>query len=126
MLIVVLCAAGPAFTVGCGQSVRVAPVGNRDMIPRPIDEPEDDAYARMGRQRPERLNTTAMLFDAIPQPLPADQFAYRSDWPSTIGAYDRGEVTYYRERYIDNYRTGGGSDRLHRSFEISRVGTQYR
>lgn len=73
--------------------------------------------------------TSVMLFDRFAQPLPAQAFATRSDWPSAFGRVQGTETTYYREWYIDHFGNYGGHGdlgRVRRVFASYRVGSQYR
>ncbi len=69
----------------------------------------------------------ALLFDRITPRMPPGAFATRSDWPSIAGRYDAGEVTYYRERFVDYQSLSHPSwDYSYRRFETYREGTAYR
>ena len=61
------------------------------------------------------------------RPTTAQDFAYRSEWPSTSGYYSGGEAVFYLEHYYDN-QTGNGdaSSYLSRRFESYRVGAGFR
>lgn len=67
----------------------------------------------------------ALLFDDIPGPHFADQFAYRSDWPSTLNRFDFGEDISYEVRYYDNYgpwnRFGNDARRIVRATQTGRA-----
>jgi hypothetical protein len=53
-----------------------------------------------------------LLFDAYPGEYRASDFAWRSDWPSTVSYYSPGEVTYFREHFVD-WQGGGFGTRDH-------------
>jgi len=69
-----------------------------------------------------------LLFDPTPdQAITASDFAFRSPWPCTAGAYSPGEVVYYREYYYDHQgHAWNDLDHIHRRFHSYRYGTQYR
>jgi len=70
---------------------------------------------------------STLLFDRKPGPFVASDFAYRSDWPSTVSYYSPSQVIYFRERFVDIQGRGfGGSDSTYRRFETHRVGVGYR
>jgi len=80
--------------------------------------------------------SAALLFDAAPGygagtdtwPISAQNFAFRSSWPSTIGfEYTGGEAVFYREWYYDHQGNGFSSpDYVHRDFRSVRVGAKFR
>ncbi len=70
---------------------------------------------------------SGLIFDRQPGPYTADQFAYRSDWPSTLGYFRAPELIFYRENFID--RQGPGvpfQDHTYRRFQTVRQGAGIR
>jgi len=58
---------------------------------------------------PSRLQgrQPALLFDRVPGAWTAEDFAFRSDWPSTSKGQSAGEVIYY-STYVNDYQGGWG------------------
>jgi hypothetical protein len=92
---------------------------------------EPAVYAAGPVERP----TSSLLFDRVPgealQPYgpvyTAQDFAYRSSWPSTAGYYEGHEYVTYRELYYD--RQGNDNidwNYLNRRFEFYKTGVAYR
>jgi len=70
---------------------------------------------------------TVLLFDATPSRFPASAFADRADWPSVPGRVPAGEITYYRERFVDYQSLHHPEyDYSYRRFETYREGTTYK
>jgi hypothetical protein len=66
---------------------------------------------------------SGLIFDRQPGLYTADQFAYRGDWPSTLGYFRAPEVIFYRENFYD--RQGPGvplHDSTYRRFQTLRYG----
>ena len=79
------------------------------------------------RSGPQAGLAPALLFDRKPGPFCASDFAYRSDWPSTVSYYSPSQAIYFRERFADYQGRGfGQSDLTYRLFETYRVGAGYR
>lgn len=79
--------------------------------------------------------TPAILFDRAQPPAPrpgaypftAQDFAYRSNWPSTPGYYSGGEAVFYREWYYsDQGDDFNNLDYVTRQFQSYRYGTKFR
>ncbi len=57
----------------------------------------------------------------------AQDFAYRSDWPSTPGEYSGGETTFYRVWDYDMQGNGNPNfDFVNREFQSYRYGVKFR
>ena len=70
---------------------------------------------------------SALLFDRKPGLFFASDFAYRSDWPSTVSFYSPSQTIYFRERFTDFQGRGfGRSDSSYRRFDTYRYGVGYR
>lgn len=70
---------------------------------------------------------SSLIFDRHPGMYSADQFTYRSDWPSTLGYFRAPEVVFYREYFRD--RQGPGvpfNDNTYRRFDTLRFGQAVR
>lgn len=68
-----------------------------------------------------------LIFDRQPGAYSADQFAVRSDWPSTLGYYRAPEIIFYRELFRDRQGPGRGfNDWTYRRFDMSRTGQAVR
>ena len=118
--------AATLWVAGCAnQPTRVAPVGGRPRLPRPIDEPLDAFYAR--RQHPPVRPTLSpvMLFDRSPQCVQADAFAWRSDWPSTEAGYRTVSITRYRLRYQDHNPGWNHHPHVHRHVDYQQKFTEF-
>jgi hypothetical protein len=75
--------------------------------------------------------TPNLLFDRTLQParpqITAQDFAYRSDWPSTPGYYSGGEAVFYRSWYFsDQGDAFSNFDYVTRQFQSYRYGTLFR
>jgi len=74
--------------------------------------------------------TPALLFDRCGGVPSASRMAVRSDWPSALSFYQRGESVFYRERFTDIQRGGpSGHGRLgytYRRFDTIREGAAVR
>jgi hypothetical protein len=57
-----------------------------------ISNPKADRHAELA---------AALLFDRRPGPYDASDFAFRSEWPSTLSFYSPGEVMLYQEQFYD-------------------------
>jgi hypothetical protein len=69
----------------------------------------------------------ALLFDRRPGPYDASDFAFRSQWPSTVSFYSPGQVIYYRERLTDYQgQPFGAPDYTLRYFSSYRTSIGYR
>ena len=114
--VVTLAIAG-AFVVGdsgCG-SVRDLTMRTR----------ADQADARVPASRADLAS--ALLFDRKPGPFRASDFAFRSDWPSTVSFYSPGQVISFAERFVDFQGRGfGESDYTYRRFDTYRAGIGFR
>ncbi len=76
--------------------------------------------------RPAEL-ASALLFDARPAVYDAQEFASRSDWPSTHAFYSPGQVIFYNEWFVDYQGHGfSGAPGAYRRAESLRVGVGYR
>lgn len=75
---------------------------------------------------PPRL-APGLIFNRRPGLYSADQFAARSDWPSTMG-YDRApEVVLYRELFRDRQGPGRSfNNSTYRRFDMARYGQAVR
>lgn len=68
-----------------------------------------------------------LIFDRQPGQYSADQFAVRSDWPSTLGYFRTPEVIFYRELFRDRQGPGSRFDNAtYRRFDMSRHGQAIR
>ena len=76
--------------------------------------------------RPAEL-ASALLFDAQPSPYDAQEFAARSDWPSTHAFYSPGQVIFYNDWLVDYQGSNPGNTyNTYRRAESLRVGVGYR
>jgi len=76
--------------------------------------------------RPVEL-ASALLFDPRPGPYDAQEFALRSDWPSTPSFYSPGELIFYRDRVVDfQGRPWNNWQGTYRRADSVRVGVGYR
>jgi hypothetical protein len=76
--------------------------------------------------RPAEL-ASALLFDPRPAVYDAQEFACRSDWPSTRAFYSPGQVISYNEWTVDYQGRGfGGAPSSYRRAESVRVGVGYK
>lgn len=72
---------------------------------------------------------SALLFDPQPGAYDAQEFAQRSDWPSTLGFYSPGQVIYFSERIVDYQGRPwgfGGPPGTYRRADSYRAGVGYR
>lgn len=110
-----------AFVVGCESSHRERMNCSERVV--------------LAQDAPARRPTPYLIYDRLPgrtspegvKPLTAEDFAYRSNWPSTKGYYSAGDVVYYREWYYDY--TGNGYEPyeyVNRQFQSYRYGASYR
>lgn len=76
----------------------------------------------------ESTRGSSLIFDRHPGMYSADQFTYRSDWPSTMGYYRAPEVIFYYERFQDYQGPGWPSngDYTFRRFNTLRFGQAIR
>jgi len=115
---------------GCARRATTQPA--LDNHRQPCRNPTEPRYATPNtHEYPVRqtVPTSVMLFDRFAQPLPAQAFATRSDWPSAFGRVEATEITYYREWYADyfgNHSGHGDLGHVRRLFQSYRVGSQYR
>jgi hypothetical protein len=78
------------------------------------------------QERPAEL-ASVLLFDARPAAYDAQEFASRSDWPSTRSFYSPGQVIFYNEWFVDYQgRNFGSAPDSYRRAESVRVGVGYR
>ena len=77
-------------------------------------------------QRPAEL-ASALLFDARPGAYDAQEFAARSDWPSTPAFYSPGQVIFFNDWMVDYQGSNLGNtlDTFRRA-ESLRIGVGYR
>ena len=81
------------ITPGCSESqTRERPIGSYTV--------SQDPCRLQGRQ-------PALLFDRVPGELTGEDFAFRSDWPSTTKGQSAGEVIYY-STYVNDNQGGWG------------------
>ncbi|HOB76514.1 MAG TPA: hypothetical protein PKG54_18550 [Phycisphaerae bacterium] len=77
-------------------------------------------------QRPAVL-ASALLFDPQPGHYDPQDFAMRSDWPSTPSFYSPGEAVYYSDRVVDYQgRPWSNWQGTYRRADSVRIGVGYR
>jgi len=70
---------------------------------------------------------SGLIFDRQPGIYAAEQFTYRSEWPSTLGYYRAPEVIFYREHFRDRQGPGWSfQDQPYRRFDTVRMGQAVR
>jgi len=90
-----------------------------------MEAPADASVALAASPCPPLVS--GLIFDRRPGLYSADQFTYRSDWPSTSAYYRAPEVIVYREYFRD--RQGPGLpfyDNTYRRFDTIRYGAAVR
>ncbi len=83
---------------------------------------------------PPTLPSPHLLFDRVApplqpgrQPITAEAFAFRSDWPATVGYYSAGESVFFRSWYYsDQGNNFNNFDYVTRQFQSYRYGMLFR
>lgn len=118
LVLTLLPIAAATLLAGCGQDCRKMHIASAQSPERP---------AHVASCAPIRPIASGLIFDRVPGYYSASDFAYRSDWPSSVSGYRAPEQIYYREHFHD-YQGPGWSffDHTYRRFDSVRVGEAVR
>lgn len=110
---VMLAILAATFAAGCSGNHHGATCPRSEQAMEPEALPDE---ATCPSSAPTRVRfASSLIFDRQPGPYTADQFAWRSDWPSTLGYYRAPEIIFYQQYLHDRQGPGWNSfDYTHR------------
>lgn len=114
-------AIGMVVFTGC------AAARNEPIAPCPLQEMSPEGVPVPVATTTAAHPASGLIFDRHPGWYSADQFTWRSDWPSTRAYYRAPELIFYREHFHDYQGPGFNSlDFTYRRFDTVRYGAAVR